>query len=344
MLLSEFRPKPVLVTKETQIEHPRFPVIDAHNHLAAIFKHNWERKPVNSLIDEMDKSNIHIYVDLDGGWGEDILERHLDYFKKYAPERFRIFGGIDWNRWTEMGNNFPEWASKSLCKQVARGADGLKIWKNFGLHIKDDKGNLVSVEDSRLDCIWETAGELKIPIVIHIADPVAFFTPLDEFNERYEELIANPGWQFLSPPFPPFIKLVEGLANIVERHPETIFIGAHVGCYAENLNWVGNLIDRCPNFYVDISGRLGELCRQPYTSRKFFMDHADRILFGTDLGPAPENYRKYFRFLETADEYFNYSVEEIPQEGRWGGYGIFLEDKYLEKIYFTNAAKILIKD
>ena len=72
--------------------------------------------------------------------------------------------------------------------------------------------------------------------------------------------------------------------SLVERHPQTTFIGAHVGCYAENLAWVGALLDRCPNFYVDIAARIGELGRQPYTARRFFMQYADRILFGIDAG------------------------------------------------------------
>lgn len=344
MLLQDYRPRTALVTKITEVDRPRFPVIDAHNHLAVSFGHDWENRPASELVDEMDKSDIKLYVDLDGGWGEDILYRHLDYFKGYAPDRFLVFGGVDWYRWPEMGSRFGDWAAASLRDQVARGADGLKIWKNFGLHVCDPGGALAAVDDTRLDPIWETAAELNVPVTIHVADPAAFFWPLDNYNERYEELSDHPDWHVPSPPYPTFESLVSGLASLVERHPRTIFIGAHVGCYAENLKWVGEVMDRCPNFYVDISARLGELCRQPYAARKFFIQYADRILFGTDLGPDPLQYRKYYRFLETDDEYFNYSVEEIPQEGRWGGYGIFLPDDVLKKVYYSNAEKIMMRE
>jgi predicted TIM-barrel fold metal-dependent hydrolase len=187
------------------------------------------------------------------------------------------------------------------------------------------------------------AGELNMPVVIHVADPVAFFYPLDETNERWEELNANPDWQFPSPPFPSFSVVIEGLANLVRRNPRTIFIGAHVGCYAENLHWVENLLNECPNFYIDISARIGELGRQPYTARKFCMDHADRILFGSDFGPDLEAYRLAYRFLETDDEYFNYNPGEIPQQGRWYVYGLHLSNEVLEKIYFLNAQRLLVK-
>jgi predicted TIM-barrel fold metal-dependent hydrolase len=191
--------------------------------------------------------------------------------------------------------------------------------------------------------LWATAGELDLPVLIHVADPVAFFMPLDATNERWEELNARPEWQFPHPPFPAFETIVEGLANLVARHPGTDFIAAHVGCYAENLAWVGALIDRCPNFYVDISARLGELGRQPYTARRFFLRHADRILFGIDAGAHVEMYRLYYRFLETDDEYFNYDIHDPPGQGRWRIYGLALPDDVLERVYFRNAERVILR-
>ena len=116
------------------------------------------------------------------------------------------------------------------------------------------------------------------------------------------------------------------------RHPDL----------SENLAWVGALLDRCPNFHVDISARLGELGRQPYTARRFFLRYADRILFGSDMGPYPEAYRVIYRFLETDDEYFNYNAAPIPMQGRWHVHGLYLPDDVLEKVYFRNAERILL--
>ena len=226
-----------------------------------------------------------------------------------------VFGGVDWSQWQEQGDRFPEWAAGRLRVQKERGAEGLKIWKGLGLQVRDQHDQLVDVDDPRLDPIWETAGELGLPVLIHVADPVAFFDPVDETNERWEELGHHPDWAFTSPPFPPFLHIVGGLANLVERHPQTTFIGAHVGCYAENLAWVGALLERCPNFFVDISARIGELGRQPYTARRFFLKYADRILFGSDMGPDLEAYRIIYRFLETDDEYFNYYPAADPDAG-----------------------------
>ena len=342
MQLRDFHPKPKLIAKSSYILEPRFPVIDAHNHLGEAFGGSWDQRPVSELLDILNNAHVRVYIDLDGGWGEDILLRHLDYFKAAAPERFLVFGGVDWRGFQQHGDQFGEYAASRLRVQVGYGADGLKIWKGFGLQVKDQHGEIVSVDDPRLDPLWKTAGELSFPVVIHVADPVAFFWLLDVYNERWEELQVNPDWQFPSPPFPSFDSILNALANLVSRHPETTFIGAHVGCYAENLAWVGMLLDRCPNFFIDMSARIGELGRQPYTARQFFLKYADRILFGTDAGPNLEMYRLHYRFLETDDEYFNYDLRDPPGQGRWRVYGLNLPEDVLEKVYYRNAERVLI--
>jgi predicted TIM-barrel fold metal-dependent hydrolase len=341
MLLETYCPKSQLVTRTTLVEKPRFPVIDAHNHLGEAFGGGWDHRPLGELLERLDEASVSHYVDLDGGWGEDILQHHLEYFKARAPERFTVFGGVDWSRWSDLGDAFPAWAAKRLEAQKACGAGGLKIWKLLGLQVRDQRDSLVAVDDERLMPIWETAGELGLPVVIHVADPVAFFDPIDETNERWEELGHRPDWAFTSPPFPPFTHILNGLLNLVKRHPRTIFIGAHVGCYAENLGWVGHMLDTCPNYFVDISARLGELGRQPYTARKFLIQYQDRVLFGSDMGPEPAEYRLYYRFLETDDEHFNYNTTPVPAQGRWYVNGLYLPNNVLIKIYQQNAAEIL---
>ncbi len=343
--ISQFRPHPALITRETSVQAPRFPVIEAHSHLAAPYGGGWDERPLSELLDVLNATHVQRFVDLDGGWGEVILQRHLDKFKKAAPERFFVFAGVDWNQWGILGDQFGEWAAKRLREQAHWGAQGLKIWKPFGLTVRDQHNALVSVDDERLVPLWETAGELHLPVTIHVADPVAFFQPLTPFNERWDELSAHPEAHFYGEAFPGFSTIIEAFARLIARHPRTTFIGAHVGCYAENLAWVSDLLDRCPNFYVDIGARMAELGRQPFSARRFFLRHADRILFGTDYPAAIEMYQLHYRFLETDDEYFPYSVDDggIPPQGRWRIYGLFLPDDVLKKVYSLNAERILIQ-
>jgi predicted TIM-barrel fold metal-dependent hydrolase len=338
--LSQYMPKTQLVRPTTCIEKPRYAVIDAHTHLGKDFGGGWINRPVGEILDILDQAGVEVLVDMDGGWGEDILESHLDHFKEAYPERFIHFGGVDWDRFPEEGIHFGERAAERLREQVCRGAEGLKIWKVLGLSVKDGDGELVPVDDQRLDPVWETAAELGIPVMIHVADPVAFFEPVDATNERWEELHEHPDWRFPSPPYPSFHSIIESLARLVLRHPQTTFIAAHVGCYAENLAWVGKLLDRAPNLHVDIAARMAELGRQPYTARRFFLKYSDRILFGTDFPADVEMYRLHYRFLESEDEYFSYDLEDHPRQGRWRIYGLSLPDDVLKRIYSANARRI----
>jgi predicted TIM-barrel fold metal-dependent hydrolase len=193
-----------------------------------------------------------------------------------------------------------------------------------------------------------------MPVSIHVADPEAFFLPIDRFNERYEELQHHPDWSFHGRDFPTFRQLMEARDRLFARHPRTTWVALHVGHHAEDLHDVANLLDRFPNAYVELGARIAELGRQPRTSRRFFERYQDRILFGTDAVPngkeTPQQifeddlYEIYYRFLETEDEYFDYAPAPVPPQGRWRIYGLGLPDAILKKVYHDNAARILRLD
>ncbi|MBV9767801.1 MAG: amidohydrolase family protein [Acidobacteriaceae bacterium] len=212
-------------------------------------------------------------------------------------------------------------------------------------------GELVRVDDPRFDPMWDACGQLNLPVAIHVSDPVAFFTPTDRFNERYEELHNHPDWSFYDRDFPSNAELLEARNRVMARHPRTQFLVLHVGNFAEDLDNVSQNLDRFPNMTVDIAARIGELGRQPRAARRFFDRYQDRILFGTDATPHGEDvpqqyfgdqlYEIYFRFLETEDEYFDYAPAKRPPQGRWRIYGLGLPDEVLRKVYIENAARLL---
>lgn len=351
LLLRDYAPRTVLQLPDTTPERPRFPVIDAHNHLGSAFgafSGDWPNRPVSELIATMDESGVQVVVDLDGQWG-DVLAHEIERYVDVYPDRFLVFAGIDYEN-IPADPYFGETEARRLRASHAAGARGLKIWKPLGLRVRDRDARLVPIDDARLDPLWETAAELELPVLIHVADPVAFFTPLDRFNERWEELARHPDWHFYPtrPPgaagdsgFPSFDELMGQFARMIQSHPRTTFIGAHAGCNAENLDWVAWLLDTCPNMSIDFSARIAELGRKPYSTREFFLTYQDRILFGTDAPPNRQMYQRHFRFLETRDEYFSYDGQPIPQQGRWQVYGLHLPDEVLRKIYLENARRLL---
>jgi predicted TIM-barrel fold metal-dependent hydrolase len=224
------------------------------------------------------------------------------------------------------------------------GAAGVKVWKDLGLWIDDPDGRRVLPDDARLSPVFAAAGELGLPVLIHTADPVAFWDPVDERNERYEELSVHPEWSFAGGGFPSFERLLEALETLVARHPGTTFIAAHVGCYAENLAEVSRLLGAHPNLTIDLSARMAELGRQPRAARALVLRHPDRVLFGTDeFPPSAAAYRRWYRFLETADEHFPYSddADRPPPQGRWAVSALDLPPDVLERVYRGTARRVL---
>jgi predicted TIM-barrel fold metal-dependent hydrolase len=337
VLAADFTPRSELVVPQRQVPRAKYPAIDAHNHLP-MFYLEMDNVGVGELVREMDFLNVRAMVNLSGGTGDE-LKRSMEKLDVAYAGRFATFCNVDWAAMGEPG--WTERATAALEADLRAGARGLKIFKELGLRVRDTHGQLVMPDDERLAPLWDKAGELGAPVLIHVADPVAFFRPLDRLNERWDELHRHPDWHFYGPEFPSFEELIASLYRLIEAHPRTNFITAHVGCYPENLGFVSQMMDRYPNFHTDISARIAELGRAPYSAREWFIKYADRILFGTDARPTMAMYQTHFRFLETADEHFDYAPgAAIPPQGRWKIYGVYLPDDVLRKVYHENAVRL----
>ncbi|HLY62352.1 MAG TPA: amidohydrolase family protein [Terriglobia bacterium] len=335
LLLRDFKPRTMLHLTEHQVTRARFPVIDVHNHVNDARSGGRGHQDPASLVQLMDHLNIQTIVILTGQWDES-LQRIVDEMVKPYPGRFMVFTQIDWSKIDDP--DFSQEMVRQIDDAVRRGARGLKVLKDFGLEVRYKSGKLVAVDDPRLDPIWEECGRLGIPVSIHVSDPEAFFQPVDGRNERYEELLAHPDWSFYGPKFPTKQAILDARDRMFARHPNTTFISLHVANWPENLDYVSSLLDRLPNVMVEFGAREAELGRQPRRAMKFFTDYQDRIMFGTDATPGAVMYQNYFRWLETADEYFDYWG--APGQGRWKIYGMELPDPILEKVYHLNAERI----
>jgi len=333
LLLRDFQPQSMLHASSHKVERARFPVFDVHQHVNDAM-HLEEHVPPAEMVKRMDELNIKTIVILTGMWG-DRLQRVIDEMVRPYPGRFIVFTQIDWSRIDDPA--FAQEMVQQIDDSVRRGARGLKILKDFGLGVRLRDGKLLAIDDPRLDPIWQECGRLGIPVAIHTGDPEAFFHAIDGKNERYEELIEHPDWSFYGPQFPSLESLLEARNHVFERHPKTTFISLHMG-WPENLDWVEQMLNQHPNVYVEFGAREAELGRQPQRTRRLFLDYPDRIMFGTDNGPEVGMYRNNFRWLETADEEFDYW--DYPSQGRWRISGLGLPDTVLEKIYHLNAEHI----
>jgi predicted TIM-barrel fold metal-dependent hydrolase len=357
--LADYQPMSMLQVRETQVERSRFPLIDIHTHISVSSKskagvelaaaRQYLGEP-HELLAVMDRKNIHSMVNLTGGYGDGLTETIKKYDRAF-PDRFYTFTEPSYSEF--LRPDYPTLQAQAIEQAHQAGARGLKILKTLGLYLRSNitSGTLVKIDDKRFDPMWDTCGQLNMPVAIHISDPVAFFTPTDRFNERYEELNNHPDWSFHGRDFPSNAELLEARNRMMARHPKTRFIVLHVGNFAEDLANVSENLDRFDNMTVDIAARIGELGRQPRTARAFFDRYQDRILFGTDATPHGEDYPQqvfndklyeiYYRFLETDDEYFDYAPAKVPPQGRWRISGINLPESILRKVYNENAAREL---
>jgi len=359
LTLADYEPKSMLHAQETALDRAAFPVIDVHTHItvskksqngvALAAQRTYLGQP-EELFSVMDRKNIRSMVNLTGGYDEGLTEVIAKYDKAF-PTRFYSFTEPCYERFLEP--DYPRIQADAIEHAHSAGAKGLKILKTLGLYLRENitSGKLVKIDDARFDPMWDTCGQLNMPVAIHVSDPIAFFTPTDRFNERYEELSNHPDWSFYDRDFPSNAELLEARNRVFARHPRTQFTVLHVGNFSENLDNVSENLDRFPNMTVDIAARIGELGRQPRRSRRFFDRYQDRILFGTDATPHGDQfpqqvfndklYEIYYRFLETEDEYFDYAPAKVPPQGRWRIYGLGLPQSILKKLYNENAARVL---
>ena len=325
----KYDPPSTLVVPEHPTTRAKFPFVDVHSH-------HWrglDRAYFEKLAKEMDELHMQAMINLSGGTGLS-LKNMVDSAQRYIPGRFIVFANIELRSIDD-----PEFTASTVTQlenDHRNGARGLKIYKSQGMDNKDSKGNRIAINDPRLDPVWEKCGELGMPVLIHSADPAPFWQPWDEQNERWLELKVRSGrrradfeasWE----------QIISEQHDIFRKHPNTTFINAHLGWFANNLDTLAQLLDAMPNMYTEIGAVIAELGRQPRAAKAFLIKYQDRVLFGKD-SYNPEEYHTYFRVLETADEYFPYYKR---YHAFWRMYGLDLPDEVLEKLYYKNALKII---
>jgi predicted TIM-barrel fold metal-dependent hydrolase len=332
-------------------------LIDLHEHIDPTPEH------MQVALRIMDRVGIGVAVNLSGGYVTHApgAPSEFELTKKLAderfPKRFIEYMNLDYSEWDTP--DFSEKAARQVEEGHRLGAVGLKEFKRLGLYLKDKSGKLLKVDDPKLDPVWKKAGELGMPISIHVADPKAFWAPYDEKNERWTELKDHKNWWFGDPKkFPSHEELRAALERVITRHPETTFVCVHFANNAEDIEWVDAQLDKHPNMMADLAARIPEIGRHdPKKVHALFVKHQDRILFATDFqvgdkltlgsggnGPSPTEddavvfFEKHWRWLETWDEHFPHMT---PIQGDWTISGIGLSNDVLKKIDFENARKLL---
>ena len=324
----DYRPRSTLVTEAHAVPRARYPFVDIHSHTGP------SAATVDQLVAEMDAMNLRVLVNLSGGGAAGVKEK-VDFIRSTPHAgRFAVFANVTWR-----GAGSPGWAEAAVAdleQAVRNGAIGLKVAKDLGLSVRKADGSRLRVDDPVLGPVWEAAGRLDIPVIIHTAEPQEFFSPLDYENERWLELALFESRRNFMPGQPTFDDLVGERDRMFAAHPKTRFINAHFGWYANDLGRAARLLDALPNVVMEMAAVLYDFGRQPRAAREFFTRYQDRVLMGKDTY-APSEFPYYFRVLETNDEYFDYYRD---YHAFWKLYGMGLSDEVLRKLYYRNALRV----
>lgn len=330
--IMDYKPRSTLVVPEHKVPRAKFPVVDIHGHPPAFTS----PEAVSNVVRLMSPLNIQVMVQTSGASGERLAQSLDAIAKSGHKNRVAMFTTVSFR---DVGPGWGARAAAQLEADVKAGALGVgEIGKNLGLGTQKADGSRLKVDDPELDPFWAMAGKLKIPVFLHLGEPQEFFQPLDHSNERWLEMALFRERRFNDRSrYPTFDELMAERDRMLERHPNTTFILAHMGWHANDLARLGKLFDRLPNLHAEVGAVLYDLGRQPRFGRDFFVKYQDRILFGKDSF-QPDEYPYFWRVFETADEYFDYYRD---YHAFWKLYGMALPDPVLRKLYYQNALRIV---
>ncbi len=329
LLLDNFRPVSIYNVPVTHVPKARYPVIDMHSH-----PYPKTNSALDRWVETMDATGIDATVVMTYTTGSE-FDSLVEVYSKY-PNRFILFCGFDFTGYNNPG--FGPDAVKELERCVKMGAKGVGELGDKGkglFYSKPVKAIGMHIDDKRMDPLLKKCADLGIPVSVHVADPIWMYEKMDSTNDglmnayswrldNQEGIVNHAG-------------MVNTLENAVSNHPETTFIALHYANCSYDLSILGNLLDKYPNLYSGMGARFAETATIPRYMSKFLTRYQNRIVYGTDMGTNLEMYRYTFRILESTDEHFyesNYSYH-------WPLHGFGLDDKILEKIYRSNALKIL---
>lgn len=375
ILLNDYLPKSLYRVPVTEVPRAKFRVFDGHDHGHGPLS-------VAEMMRIMDKVGVEkTVVFTNAGTMDKFNEAARDYAD--YPDRFDLWCMLDLRGVNEAG--FGPTAIKSLEACHRAGAKGIGELHDkgrgifSGQHAEPHRHAAASgkqhpageaalnggptftrdpsppparnsplgphPDDPRLDQLWERAGQLGMPISFHTSDPIWCYQPMDYTNDG----LMN-GWTWrivLEPGTYDHEQLVNSLENTVKKHPNTLFIACHLCNLDYDLIRLGQMFDRNPNFYADISARFAETAQIPRFMYKFITKYPDRIVYGTDVTYDEAFFRASFRILETEDEHF-YLRGKVGSANfnfnyHWALSGFGLPDDLLRKIYHDNMANIMTR-
>jgi hypothetical protein len=280
------------------------------------------------------------------------IEQQQEFAVKYLKEfpgdfayatTFHIegFGDSDWQQKT----------LDYLKTSFGKGAIGVKVWKNIGMEFKDREGRFVMIDNPRFDTIFNFIEHNNKTVVGHLGEPKNCWLPLEKMTVKNDQEYykRHPEYHmFLHPEFPSYEDQINARDNMLKKHPDLRFDGAHLGSLEWSVDELAKHLDSFPKMAVDMAARISHLEYQAQKDHQkvydFFIKYQDRLLYATDMEIAEGvdtaatmkdaydvwiNNWKFF----TSDE----AMEAPEVEGKFKA--LHLPKEVIDKIYRKNAEK-----
>lgn len=270
--------------------------------------------------------------------------RDFQALRAAHPDRFFLVATFDPFRFNEP--DFVPSVIAQLRTDIAAGAKGVKVWKDIGMEVKDAEGKHVQIDHPRFQPIWDFLVAGNIPVVAHIAEPLAAWRPLDPNDPHFWYYSNNPRYHaFQHPEIPRHETIIAARDRWLARNPRLAVIGMHIGSLEHDVDEVAKRLDAYPNLTVETAARINDLAMQPTAKvRAFFIKYQDRVMWGTDFGEGSvsrvgleDSFNRHWRYYAGTD------TVTLGNARSWHRtvQGLALPRRVLEKFAHRNAERVL---
>jgi predicted TIM-barrel fold metal-dependent hydrolase len=328
------------------------PKIDAHMHI--------QNYADTVFINQAQHDNFRILnLNVFKSGGKPVEEQ-----QKFSVEMVQAFPGRNaWVTAFSLDNfNKEGWQDEAISyikKSVENGAVGVKVRKNIGFFLKDENSKLVMIDHPRFDPILDYLAKNHIPLIGHLGEHRNSWLPLEKMtvNGNRDYARAHPEeHMYLHPERPSYEDYINARDRMLEKHPDLVFIGAHLGSLEWSVDELARRLDKFPNMSVDMAERVSHLQYQSLSEwqkvRDFFIKYQDRLIYGTDLRSSamdivnkgikdPEGIKKHAHevWMRHWKFFTDDQMMRVPKvEGEFKG--LKLPREVVDKIYRTNAEKL----
>jgi hypothetical protein len=237
---------------------------------------------------------------------------------------------------------------------VSHGAVAVKVWKNVGMSLRDKDGKFVMIDHPRFDSLLNFLAKNKITLIGHLGEPKDCWLPLDKMTMKGNRAYyaEHPDYHmYLHPEYPSYDDQIAARDHMLEKHPDLIFIGAHLGSLEWSLDELAKRLDRFPNMAVDLA-RMPNLQHHALTdwqkTHDFFVRYQDRLLYATDRQVNADQDSVEMKTLvheaRLRDWQFFTTNDKMTSNGFEGEFkGLKLPRTVIDKLYFKNASKWLLR-